>query len=329
MYNLHHAKVVLAASLRHQCARRNFYGADLEIERAIQPFEGEYARAVSEIKATGALTGRNADALRTFTALQFTRTETAMKRVFASQDDMAALIFDDDEERKAYGSFSEADALRMSIEHSSLIDEMMRDLSVRIFQNRTDLNFVTSDDPVVPCNRFIAQKMKRIMGGAGLTSAGLTIYLPLTPRLLAVFFDRDIYAPAGLPSQMVAVKSRRDVQAANCMQYIKCSGNLFFSSREQVQEVENVVRLGAPFRPKRWHSLNYAILDSESEVEGHKTYKVVDRASAGEHQEALVHLHSEPLVPPFWFSGLPYRPSPKYVDTGTGRGLVRRATAHI
>lgn len=52
LYNLRSEKFISGAPIRHQCAKTNFYGDDLVLERAFQPLEGEYASTVQAIMAT-------------------------------------------------------------------------------------------------------------------------------------------------------------------------------------------------------------------------------------------------------------------------------------
>jgi hypothetical protein len=62
----------------------------------------------------------------------------------------------------------------------------IEDLKIRIVENRTDLEFVISDDPGVMMNRYAAQRLK---GNFGISSSGVTFVMPLTPRFAVLCYD--------------------------------------------------------------------------------------------------------------------------------------------
>lgn len=321
LYNILNNRYISGASIRHQCARADFYGDDLALERAFQPLEGEYALVVRQIERSGMANKDQVSVLRRFAALQATRTETAAKRLLASQDDMASMIFRDRAEYELFGRLTERQAILMNLEHADLTLRMISDLSVRVFRNRTGVDFITSDEPVVFCNRLTVAREKRFMGASGLEAAGLTVYLPLSPRYLLVLFDQAVYAPKGFAWETVEISKPADIMAINCLQFIRCSKNLYFADQEQRSLVEAVVGMAKSSRPTSWHTVRVAIPDRE--YDGGRYYRVVSPEEARSHEKALVHLHSEPVNPPSWFSGIPFRSKPQFVDSNTGRGLVR------
>lgn len=321
IYNLRSGAFIKGAPIRQQCVKTNFYGKDLVLERAFQPLEGAYAAALNTLLNTGRLGPPELETFRRFIALQSARTETAAKRIFASQADMAALIFRDEAEHEQFGRMTEKQALIMSLQHAEMLLHMTSDLAVRLFRNDTKIDFLTSDDPVVSCNRLVVAKEKRLMGGAGLGTAGLTIYFPISPRYLLVLFDKFVYAPQGFAWNTIPITKPADILAVNCLQYIKCNQLLYFSRDNQRDLVRSVAEMSLPHRPEQWHTVNIAVPD-KVHADG-KSYKVVTSEEAKQHDEAMVHLHSKPLTTPVWFSGMPFRTKPRFIDTRTGRGLVR------
>ena len=73
--------------------------------------------------------------------------------------------------------------------------EVLTDLKVCILKNRTRTDSITSDDPVVFSGMFHAKKLQTIRFGYG--SAGALFFLPLSPRLLLLCYDGDVYRVSG------------------------------------------------------------------------------------------------------------------------------------
>ena len=185
LFNLDRAQIFCDAPVKNQCARDYFYGQDARLERAIQLVEGEYARCVSSLHEPGTFVGEvHATILRRFAYLQHLRTEAAAQR-------SAELAFTITDVRGAdieQPTFKEAvrnaviDAMRYYAETMDIID----DLKVRIVRNITSDPFITSDDPAVLANRWHQQDMRALHRSFGIVSAGLVLFLPLSPTLLAL-----------------------------------------------------------------------------------------------------------------------------------------------
>jgi hypothetical protein len=104
------------ASLKGQCAKSYFYGADLTLEKSLQQAEQNYGALISKVSSDLPLKDEELLFLRSFCYLQYQRTDIAVKRTSIAQNDMIGLIFEHDEPRREHYNFSEAAAARQVID---------------------------------------------------------------------------------------------------------------------------------------------------------------------------------------------------------------------
>lgn len=178
-----------------------FYGKDLIIENKFEKLEGEWDKAFKAINKNEDVTDKDAQKLiyqiMTFIAFQYART----LRVFNMQK-----IFEDFLTKFTYEhSASEETAQNMLRKYipknhnpmeapfniSLSTVESFKDLDLLFIKNSSELDFVTSDNPVVLYNKFLCNRNYK--GNYGLSSVGLCIFVPMSPKLCLCLFDPKIY----------------------------------------------------------------------------------------------------------------------------------------
>ena len=102
----------------------------------------------------------------------------------------------------------------------------INDLGMCVLENSTTTDFVTSDDPVCMTSKFHADRQ---LDTFGLQSTGLLLFLPLSPRLLALCYDANVYS-IDTHHQQVRLESEQDVRACNDLQYLNAHKNIYFAS---------------------------------------------------------------------------------------------------
>ncbi len=94
-----------------------------------------------------------------------------------------------------------------------------RDLACKLVVNDTELPFVSSDSPVIKCNQWA--EFRRIEGDPiGLASKGLQMLLPLSPRVLLMIYDSDVYRVGGKRGRTCNA-TLMDVRLLNALQFIE------------------------------------------------------------------------------------------------------------
>ncbi|MEO8332135.1 MAG: DUF4238 domain-containing protein [Gallionella sp.] len=323
LFNIDRLKFIECASVKHQCSGDYFYGEDLGLEKALQFTEGSYAAALREIlKPNYNLTDSHRKLLRRFWLLQHMRTEAASRRAIEMTEAMGDVIGGEASSFRLGIREAVQDAMRAFVERMDMVD----DLKICLLRNRTAIPFITSDDPAVLTNRWYLVDRRTRGASFGLQSAGNLLLLPLSPKVLCIGYDGDVYS---VPHKggWADVRHDKDIQALNQHQLLNCRANIFIHDQVHARGVHDAYSRIAPLRPSARHKINYAVLDRH---EGDITrYRVVDRTLAGEHQEALIHTQAVHAIPSAWPRQILWRPKGIVFTNGTGIGYMRRALVEL
>ena len=221
LFNLDRKQIFCDAPVKNQCSHDYFYGQDETLERAIQSVEEGYARCVSSLHEPRALIDDlHSLFLRRFAYLQHLRTEAVAKRsaefTFAFTDVRGADI-----ERPTLKEAVRTGVI-IAMRHYAETMDIVDDLKVRIVRNNTSDPFITSDDPAVLANRWHQQDKRAQHRSFGIVSAGAILFLPLSPTMLAILFDRDVYTTESSRG-WINVSNPADVAACNYQQILNCA----------------------------------------------------------------------------------------------------------
>ena len=173
-------KLVQTASVNDQCAKPYLYGDDLEIEQALQGFEGEYARIFRHIVAHSNSPGKeNLIKLRNFMILQASRTEAAIMKTKLLIEESQEVI-----NKQFPGELPELESdignmMLMSLSIYTDLRKYLTDLKICLVKNKTQTQFITSDDPVVFTSMFHAKKQRT--DRFGFVSTGAPVFLTAIP----------------------------------------------------------------------------------------------------------------------------------------------------
>ncbi len=199
--------------------------------------------------------------------------------------------------------------------------DAINDLKVCLIRNRTSVPFVTSDDPAVLTNRWYLEDRRIIGRSFGLQASGLLAILPLTPRILCLAYDGDVYNVQH-QSGWAGIRNEADARALNQHQFLNCFANIFLHDPAFVEEIQSSFVAINARRPAVRHAVHIAVLDR---TEGdYSRYRVVSPEEARSHHDFLI--HSEVLFPTpiVWPSILRWRRGGSVYTNGTGIKYVRK-----
>lgn len=322
LYNIDRQKPIACAPVKNQCSGDYFYGQDSRLESAIQSVESPYGPIIRQMhESKYVLQEGHAEFLKTFWLFQHLRTEAASKRSVEMADDLARSVDLDGQEYKLEIKEAVKIAMRTFADSMHVVD----DLKVCLFRNKTKIPFITSDDPAVLTNRWHLQNLRKLGSGFGLSRAGTIAILPLSPTVLFIAYDSDIYS-VDQAKGWVNIHKESDVQAINQHQYLNCRANIFLQDAKDFPFVHESFISVAVLRPTQRHEMHHAVLDYESN--GYKRYKVVPREEARLHRDTMVHSIAVRALPSKWPSLLRWKVGGVAYSNGTGVGYVRRAFAY-
>jgi hypothetical protein len=323
LYNIDRRAGIEKAPIRGQCARSYFYGKDLRLEKLLQISEDMYANTVRNINEPGyTLTDSDGSVLRHFCYLQHCRTEATSQRAAASMSEMADIAWKG--EAPADWRTTMRDAVLTGMRTFGDTMHVVDDLKVCLIRNLTRQSFATSDDPAVTTNRWYAQnpKAKGLSGGIG--SAGALMLLPLTPRVMAVIYDGDVYS---IPNTGGWTISRRndDIDAFNEQQFLGCLANIYFADWSTLAQISQAFETARAYRPIARHEIVTAELEHVDDWG--ERYRAVTREKLERKGRFFLHLRSIQPRPDRWPSMIRWRSNPRIYSNGTATGFVRRSTA--
>lgn len=236
LFHLAKQEVRKNVGIRDQCAANYFYGKDLKIEKTFMELEGAVSGAIRGIIADASMPAAGSDGdlvFRTHVALQWGRTRSHI----AEQHEMAARAV-----KTAFGGnnggktqFEEAieattleDSMRMSVELSADSAAFIGDLESKLIDANGHGEFVISDTPVVMTNPYY---LGRYPGGVtGLSVQGLVMWVPISPRYLAVYYDRTYYRVGAPHQRTIRLSSAADVTALNNFQCLNAAATVYFQN---------------------------------------------------------------------------------------------------
>jgi len=322
LFNIDCFRSIKGAPVKNQCSRDYFYGEDLRLEQALQSTEGAYAQGLSAILRPGyCLSDEHRKLLRRFWLLQHLRTEAASRRTVEMFAGMEATVGSPVENLRP----SVREAIQMAMRTFATEMDIIDDLKVCLIRNRTTVPFVTSDDPAIMTNRWYMEDRRTIGRSPGLHSSGALILLPLSPKVLCIAYDGDVYSVPHVGG-WVEVKRERDIQAFNQHQYFNCRANIYFRDWDHYQQVEADFNSVTPLRPKARHRVIYSVFDRNED--GAEVFRVVDRNAVGDHQRALIHTQTVFAKPSRWPTQVTWRVNGAVYTNGTGVGYVRDGSIH-
>ena len=311
LLNLDRLRTIPATPVKNQCSGDYFYGQDDRLETAIRRVESGYAAAVARIHAPAyTLTEGDKTELRTFMLFQHLRTEAASRRSVEMFEGMERSIGAPELNLKPSIKEAVQIAMRAFAQQMHLFD----DLKICLVKNRTRKPFVTSDDPAVVANRWHKDDHRVRHKSPGLMSCGTTVFLPLSPSILCIAYDGNVYS---IPHAKgwTEVRNEAEVGAINEQQFLNALANIYFRDWDDHQWVLSSFQAVQDRRIACRHRVHYAVLDGSTAT--HKRYKVVERFDVEQHTEALVHTEVISPTPSRWPALLRWRAKGSVFTNGT------------
>ena len=91
------------------------------------------------------------------------------------------------------------------------------DLSLKILRSPTPNTFICSDNPVVFYNQLLEDNSP--YSHCGVASKGLQIFVPISPRVTLIFYDKDVYQVGSSNDREILVLRTDDADQLNGLQY--------------------------------------------------------------------------------------------------------------
>lgn len=238
-------------SLRDQCFRPKFYGDSDEIENQLMNIESIVIRSLSRIKTRHilpeALSADHKEIL-IFVALQILRTSVAAESMAEGMNKMVDLLAPRDRtinQNEPQYIVDAKETVLLSIENYLLVARCLDDLGMLLIVNKTEVGFVTSDNPVVQYNQYL-EGLK--MGTTGALRRGLQLFLPLSPELMILLYDKVVYKAGNKHSSLLELTNVKDLVTLNLLQIVNAEKVVLFSNWNDIPAIEEITRSSRRYR---------------------------------------------------------------------------------
>ena len=253
-------RVILNASIRHQCAGHRFYGAE-QLERIFTDMEGTHANALRIFADTAwkvecpPITHEIYDGL--LEAVLFQRSRTSLE-IEKSKDVPNAIampafrhyianepgigererMLEAIDKGEVRVENSKQAATLQAIEIALEAVPLVSDLDLCILRNHTDYPFLFGDSPVVFYNTLMRNVTSR--GVLGLQSPGLQIFFPLGPETTLMLYDEKAYKLR--PKDCIDLTERSDISQLNALQFKHSFNAVYFGCERSLEYVTDLWR---------------------------------------------------------------------------------------
>ena len=259
LFNLASEKYIPEAPLKNQCAADYFYTKDLRGESTLTEIEGiaeDIFKRICDRKEIPESFGERLD-LMTILSLMYCRTkrkadldsdfiELAAKQTIRCSADRQSVelvpILDQVRLR------DRAAALR-SVKMSLRYPHLLYDLDLRTIIAPEGRSFVTSDHPVVLLNQAFFDIIKD-SAIVGLANTGLQIFLPISPQLLLIAFDQNLYRVGSRRRTSYRLERAEDCDLINVLQILNAEENIYFRDENALPDVRALAQKFSPARKK-------------------------------------------------------------------------------
>lgn len=243
VYNTETHLYIQRAKLKHQAYNKYFYGKDGSLEVLLCSIEGDAASLLKTIEETRTIPKLNQpdhESLLFFVILSSLRNPIISKNLEESHDKIFGEAYKDHEDYKQmYQFFKKYDnEVLRALSGVSMSFESTIDLHLKLLVNKSNIPFVTSDNPVVRYNQYLEKRDSK-RGLTGFGCKGLQMLFPVSPDKMLVFYDHLVYKLGNRKQDVVELTDPNEIDQINILQFLNCEKIVFFNhnvSEEQVRE---------------------------------------------------------------------------------------------
>lgn len=314
LLNIARQQVIPRASIRNQCSRDYWHGEpDPIFEESVRGLETIAAETIRSVIQAERL--QRLRTLKTFAIFQLGRTAYSAEAIAEARRKIHQFT---------YGRQPEDEELRPrhNIMTYLMNSPIILDMAACLVVNQTEVDFITSDNPVALHNWWFHHIYRQRPGsGTGLAQAGLEIYLPLSPRHQLILYDRNIWSvPKANRNGTIHLRSVHDVLALNERQFLSAEHNVYFSSINRAEQVE---KLAAECTDRRKTDKTRVFELVKSRVD-HEAFVEPSSPEADRHpREKLILNEANEIEPQRRITFLSKRAKPRYCAHPSAVGALR------
>lgn len=115
------------------------------------------------------------------------------------------------------------------------------DLKPLLLISKCDRQFITSDSPVIKYNHFY-RKRNYHLGGDGLISRGLQIFFPLTPKMLLLLLDDEVYDYGNADREIIHLDKGKEIDEINRLVFMNSYKSIFYKTSVKQTYISRIIK---------------------------------------------------------------------------------------
>ena len=145
-----------------------------------------------------------------------------------------------------YQELGHEDSIKIMISYFEKLTPILIDLEYKLLVNKTKFPFITSDLPLIRYNSYL-EPTNWPQGKTGFGNIGIQIFIPISPELCLVFFDKDVYKVGNRRNKLVELIDSRDIDQLNLLQVVNSNNLLFFNDKIHNHYIEKLIQTAKKF----------------------------------------------------------------------------------
>jgi hypothetical protein len=256
IFNLNSNLVHQDGSIKGQCYKKHFHGPTDELENELEKYETKIAPALRRVVQSELIPRSGTDdfhLLLWFLALQSTRTLSHTNRTVEILKQSLNIAFGDEgrQDPSVLAKYPDPTPLEVTqnfIKTSKHVLITLVSLGLHLVINRTKHKFLTSDNPVFKYNLYC--EGVEGTGIVGTARSGFIMFTPLSPEVMLVLFDKDVYKLGVRRSDHSVITEDKDIHSLNLMQAVGADAALLFSDWADKDHVRDVAARSMKYRSR-------------------------------------------------------------------------------
>lgn len=231
-------KYIKEASIKKQACKDHLYGEDDSIENMFMELESHASVCIRRIIETRRIPDRTSpdyEILLFFILMSEGRNLKSADSANNLTDVLMKQIMKMDKSHNFSREEIEEITLSMDIPNLMTLQataksyQVLFDLKCVLIVNKTDRQFITSDNPLVRYNQMYVLRNYRLRG-YGLGTMGLQLFFPISPKLCICIFDDVMYEYEKNNEGNIEVAKSKHIDEINRLIYLNSYKNLFFNN---------------------------------------------------------------------------------------------------
>jgi hypothetical protein len=273
VFNITNEIFIQRAKLKTQGSKKFFYGKDGKIENSLSIIEDKLANSINKIIRTEKLPQKHSTEhfdLLIFLTLTDFRNPVRIQNLKGMFEKMENILKDLDPNLKneaVLPKYSHEFRIKESLSFTMDTSEKIADLDFKILINKTEIPYLTSDFPIIKYNQFL-EKRKWPASKCGYGLTGLQIFVPITPNILILFYDSDIYKVGFKKRRRHELTDAKDIDEINILNFINCFDTIFFNHEISEKYIRRLFK-----KSKKYKRANMSHAELSYLIENHNTYE--------------------------------------------------------